>query len=116
MNLIDSVISFLISNAYAADPAPQQGGGMGSLLFLGVFFVIFYVFLLRPQIKRGKETTKMLESLEKGDEIVTNGGLLGKIKKIDEHFIDLEIAENVRIKVQKNAVTNLMPKGTYSAS
>lgn len=77
-----------------------------------VIFVLFYFLLLRPQMKRAKEHRKMVETLAKNDEVVTGGGLLGKITDVDESFVTLEIADGVRVKVQKTAVTSLMPKGT----
>lgn len=114
--MTESLLDFFIQSAHAADAPPPQGPGASSLLFLAVFFIIFYFFLLRPQIKRSKEQSKMVEALEKGDEVVTTGGILGKILKVDSSFLDIEIAKGVVIKVQKNAVSSLMPKGTYQAN
>ena len=84
---------------------------MGFLPLL-VIFVLFYFLLIRPQMKRAKEHRKMVETLAKNDEVVTSGGLLGKITDVDDNFITVEIAEGVRVKVQKTAVTSLVPKGT----
>ena len=77
-----------------------------------VIFVLFYFLLIRPQMKRAKEHRKMVETLAKNDEVVTSGGLLGRITDVEESFIRVEIAEGVRVKVQKSAVTSLVPKGT----
>ena len=75
-------------------------------------FVLFYFMLIRPQQKRAKETKAMLEALQKGDEVVAGGGIIGKISKIDESYVTLEIADNVEIHVQRPAVQMLLPKGT----
>jgi len=106
-------MSLLISDAWAdAAPAASQDAGLMGFLPLAVIFVLFYFLLIRPQMKRAKETRKMIESLAKNDEVVTSGGLLGKIVDVEESFITVEIAEGVRVKVQKSAVTSLVPKGT----
>ena len=106
-------MSLLISDAWAeAAPATPQGGALMGYLPLVVIFALFYFMLIRPQMKRAKEQRKMIESLAKNDEVVTSGGLLGKITDLDESFITVEIAEGVRVKIQKNAVTSLVPKGT----
>ena len=104
------MLDFFITNAWAQE-APQ-GGGIFSLLPLIVLFAVFYFFLIRPQMKQAKEHRQMVESLNKGDEIVTNGGLLGKIKQVGDNFIVLEIGSNTEVKVQKNSVSATMPKGT----
>ncbi|HEY8051482.1 MAG TPA: preprotein translocase subunit YajC, partial [Steroidobacteraceae bacterium] len=86
------------------------------LLMVGVFFVIFYFLLFRPQQKRAKEHQNLLAKLATGDEVVTGGGVLGKVTDVGETFITLEIADGVRIKVQKTQITQLMPKGTLKSS
>jgi len=106
-------MSFFINDAWAeAAPAAVDASGFVSLVPLILIFVIFYFLLLRPQIKRAKEHKQMAASLTKGDEVVSNGGILGRITKVDEAFITLEIADGVRVKLQKTAVTSLVPKGT----
>ena len=106
-------MSLLIPDAWAeAAPAAPQDAGLMGFVPLIVIFVLFYFLLIRPQMKRAKEQRKMVESLAKNDEIVTSGGLLGKIIEVEEGFITVEIAEGVRVKMQKNAVTTLVPKGT----
>jgi preprotein translocase subunit YajC len=105
-------MSFLISDAWAQ----AGGGGTGglvSLLPMVLIFVIFYFLLIRPQQKRSKEHKNMVAELAKGDEIVTNGGTLGKIVDTDENFVTVEVAEGVDIRVQRMAVSQMMPKGTY---
>ena len=102
---------FFISNAWA-QTAQQQGGGTSFFIMMVVFFAIFYLLLIRPQQKQAKEHKQMIESLAKGDEVVTTGGVLGRINKVGDDFIYLEIAQGLEIKVQKNSITSVMPKGT----
>lgn len=104
-------MSFFISDALAAAPAQGQPDAIMSFLPLVLIFVVFYFLLIRPQTKRAKEHKKMVESLAKGDEVVTNGGLLGRITDVGENFVQLKVADNVEVKVQKQAVATLMPKG-----
>jgi preprotein translocase subunit YajC len=104
-------MSFFISDAMAA--APQgQGDALTSLLPLVFIFIVFYFLLIRPQSKKAKEHKQMVEALAKGDEIVTNGGLLGRITKVGDNFVELEVADGVTVKVQRQAAASLMPKGT----
>jgi preprotein translocase subunit YajC len=105
----------LISDAWA-QAAPGGPSQFTPLLMVGVFFVIFYFLLFRPQQKRAKEHQNLLAKLATGDEVVTGGGLLGKVTDVGETFITLEIADGVRIKVQKTQITQLMPKGTLKSS
>ena len=107
------MLDFFISNAWAAD-APQSGGIM-SMLPLFILFAVFWFFLIRPQMKQAKEHKTMVEALAKGYEIVTNGGMLGKIKEVGDNFIVLEIAKEVQVKIQKNAISATMPKGTIKS-
>jgi len=92
------------------------GGGFAPLLMMVVFIAIFYFLLIRPQQKKAKDHQAMVTRLSAGDEVVTSGGILGKIIEVGDSFITLEIAEGVRIKVQKFQVTSLMPKGTLKSS
>ena len=108
-------MSFFISDALAAAPA-QQADPIMQFLPLLLIFVVFYFLLIRPQTKRAKEHKAMVEALAKGDEVVTNGGLLGRISQVDENFVTLKVADNVEVKVQRQAIANLMPKGTAKAS
>ncbi len=110
-------MSFFISDAMAQGaPASQPGGDILGFLPLILIFIVFYFLLIRPQVKRAKEHKKMVETLAKGDEVVTSGGILGKIKSVDESFVGLEVAEGIELKVQKSAVASLMPKGTMKSS
>ena len=110
-------MNFFISDAMA-QAAGDAGGGAGLLQFLPliVIFVIFYFLLIRPQQKRQKEHKKMTENLKKGDEVVTNGGLLGTISSVGENFITLDVAEGVTVRVQRVAVNMMMPKGTIKSA
>jgi preprotein translocase subunit YajC len=104
-------MNFFISDAIAA--APQgQADPLTSFLPLVVIFAVLYFLLIRPQAKKAKEHKQMVEALAKGDEVVTNGGVLGKIARVGDNFVELEIADQVVVKVQRQAVANVMPKGT----
>ena len=105
-------MNFLISDAWA-QAGGDAGGGLFSLLPLGVIFILFYFLLIRPQQKRAKQHKEMVTALKKGEEIVTNGGLLGKVTDLDDNFITLEIASGLNAKVQRQSVAQVMPKGTY---
>ncbi|MEZ5460718.1 preprotein translocase subunit YajC [Dokdonella sp.] len=106
-------MDFLISSAYAqAAPAAGAPNPLMSFLPLIIIFGIFYFMLIRPQMKRAKEARAMVAALVKGDEVLTTGGLVGRIEDIADSFITLEIADNISVKVQKNAVTAVLPKGT----
>jgi preprotein translocase subunit YajC len=106
-------MDLFISSAWAQDAgAAGSGGAWMQLLPLVLIFVVFYFLLIRPQTKRAKEHKEMVSKLQSGDEIVTNGGLLGRIAEVGDNFIMLEIANGVSIKVQKFQVSQLMPKGT----
>lgn len=109
-------MSFFISDAYA-QAAQQQPDVFTGLVMPMIFLaVVFYFLIIRPQSKRTKEHKSMLSELKKGDEVATNGGLLGKVTRIGENFIELEVADNTVVRVQKQAVSNLMPKGTLKSS
>lgn len=86
-----------------------------SFLPIILMFVVLWFIMIRPQMKRQKETKAMLEALAKGDEVVTAGGILGKVTKVAEQFVVVEIAANTEITVQKSAVTSVLPKGTLKA-
>jgi preprotein translocase subunit YajC len=104
-------MNFFISDALAAAPE-GPANPLTSLLPLVFIFVVFYFLLIRPQSKKAKEHKQMVESLAKGDEVVTNGGLLGKLTKIGDNFVELEVAEGFTVKLQRHAISNVMPKGT----
>jgi preprotein translocase subunit YajC len=106
-----------ISQAYAqaAPPAAAAESPLSSLtsmLPLVLMFVVLYFVMIRPQMKRQKEAKAMIEALAKGDEVVTAGGMLGKVTKLNESFLSIEIASNVEVQVQRTAVVQVLPKGT----
>ncbi len=103
---------FFISDAHAE--AEQSGGGTEMLVMIGIFFAIMYFMIIRPQQKRQKESKSLMESLSKGDEVVTSGGMMGKIKGVSDDVVRIELAENVVIKVQKSAIGSVLPKGTLN--
>ena len=108
------LLDFFIASAYAQDATPQ--GGLMSFLPLIIIFVIFYFLLIRPQMKRAKEHKNLVSALSVGDEVVTNGGLLGKITKVGESFVTVALGENMKIKIQKHAIASVMPKGTIKSA
>ena len=107
-------MNFFISDAMAQS-ADSASGGILSFLPLVILFVVFYFLLIRPQQKKAKQHKNMVAELKKGDEIITNGGLLAKIIDVGENFLTCEIAAKVEIKVQSNAVSTLLPKGTIKS-
>ncbi len=109
-------MDFFISDAMAAGEAPPQGGGLQLLIMIALFFGIMYFMIIRPQSKRAKEHAALLDSLKKGDEVVTSGGILGKVIKLGDNFIELKISDSSNLKVQRSAITAIMPKGTMKSS
>ena len=103
-------VNILIQNAWAQN----AGGGDTLLSFLPliIIFVVFYLVLIRPQTKKQKEHQEMVNTLEVGNEVVTAGGILGKIQEMNENYVHLEISENVTIKIQRQTISSLLPKGT----
>ena len=105
----------LISPAYAQATGSTPGSDLMAFLPMVAIFVVFYFLLIRPQQKRAKETKAMLQALQKGDEVVTSGGVLGKISKLTDSYATVEIAPNVEITVQRSAISLLLPKGTIKS-
>lgn len=105
-------MSALIPTAWAQAGASSASGQIAPLLMIVVFIGIFYFLLIRPQQKKAKEHQSLISQLAVGNEVVTSGGILGRITEVGDSFVTLEIADGVRIKVQKVQVTSLMPKGT----
>lgn len=101
----------MISPAYA-QAAPAGGSGFESMILLVAMFAIMYFLLIRPQMKRAKEQRAMVEALQKGDEVVAAGGLIGRISKLSDQYITLEVAPNTEIVMQRAAVQVVLPKGT----
>lgn len=102
----------LISSAYAAAPAAEQPNLLLQLAPMLIIFLIFYFLLIRPQMKKAKELRELVNNLGKGDEVVTTGGLAGRVMQLSDDLLGLEIADNVVVKVQRQSVTQVLPKGT----
>ena len=106
----------LMKEAFAQTAAPaQQGMDWVGLMPLVLLFVLLYFLMIRPQMKRAKEHKAMTETLQKGDEVITGGGVLGRISKVGDNYVTLQVAENVEIQVQKAAIQTLLPKGTIKS-
>lgn len=101
----------LISNAYAAGASPAQQPGGGSMIIM-FFLVVAFVFMLWSQQKRNKQQKAMVDALQKGDEVATIGGMLGKVDKVGDNYLNLTIADNVVVQIQRSAVQTVLPKGT----
>jgi preprotein translocase subunit YajC len=112
---MQSVLDFFVTPAYAQAAAPAGGSFSPFILMIGLF-VVFYFMIIRPQNKKQKEHREMVEALGAGDEVVTSGGLLGKVTAVGEQFLDVEVAQNVTLKVQRHTVTAIMPKGTIKSA
>ena len=113
MNLLDFLVSPAAAQA-AGGPAPASP--LMSLLPLIVLFVVFWFLLLRPQMKKAKEHRELIAKLQKGDEVLTSGGLAGRIEDLGESFVSVEVADKVSIKVQRGAITAVLPKGTLKSA
>ena len=106
-----------ISNAYAQSPLDSLGlsGNLTSFLPLVLMFVVMYFLMIRPQQKRAKDQKAMMDALAKGDEVVTAGGILGKVAKVTDGYITIEVAIGTEVVVQKSSITMLLPKGTLKS-
>lgn len=107
-----------ISNAYAQSPLDALGSAGGFISQYGILilmFVVMYFLMIRPQQKRAKEQKAMMDALAKGDEVVTAGGLLGKVAKVNDSYVTVEVASGTEVVIQKNSITMLLPKGTLKA-
>ncbi len=113
-------MEFLIADAYAQGSGAGGSGGGGLSAFVEILPIVLllgliYLMLIRPQSKRAKEQKKMLESLTKGDEVVTSGGLLGKIMDVGDNFVLIDLGSDIKVKVQRQAISNTVPKGTVKS-
>lgn len=106
------MFDLLARNAWAQQSSPPQQGGAGFLFMIVVFVLLMYLLIIRPQMKQAKAHRQLLESLAKGDEVATSGGLLGRIRDVGDNFILLEVAARVEVKVQKNTISQVLPKGS----
>lgn len=107
-----SLLDLLIAPAYAQAAAPQAPSMLSTLAFPVILLLIMYFLMIRPQMKRAKDHRAMVEKLAVGDEVITNGGIAGVVRRVGDSFVTVEIADNVEIRVQKNAVGNVLPKGS----
>jgi len=107
-------MSFFIAEAIAA-PDLAQGAGGFDIFIIVAFALIFYFIVWRPQSKRTKEHRELIGGLSKGDEVISNGGIVGKVTKVDDDFLIFEVAEKVELKLQKGAVSAVLPKGTIKS-
>lgn len=108
-------MDFFISSAHAQNAAPPGGGIMPTLIMVGLFFVFMYFMIIRPQSKRQKEHKALMDSLEKGNEVITQGGVAGRVRDVGENFIVVEVAKGVEIRIQKSSVSSVVPKGTLES-
>ncbi len=117
MQLIDTISSFFISTAYAdtASPAHPQQGGFSFFVMMAILIFFMYFAIWRPQTKRAKEQRQLLNSLAKGDEVVTAGGILGTINKISDNYVVLSLTDTVEITIQKSSIVSALPKGTLKS-
>ena len=107
---------FFIQDAYAQQAAPQAGGGMTSIIMMVLLFGVMWFFMFRPQQKKMKEHQLLITNLKKGDEVMTNGGIMGRIIDLDNFAIDLEIAKNTVVRIQRGVVVQILPKGSLKAA
>ena len=114
MNPLDFLIP--VAHAQTAAPAAAPGGMLSTLLFPVILIAIMYFLMIRPQMKRQKEHRAMLDKLAKGDEVITNGGIAGTVVGIGENFITVEVASGVQLKLQRGAITSVLPKGTLKSA
>jgi preprotein translocase subunit YajC len=117
--MFEQIMNVFVSNAHADTAAPMaagaQGGGMSFVMMFVIFFLFIYFAVWRPQSKRAKEQQSLMTSLTKGDEVMTAGGMLGRITKLTDQYIGLAIANNVEILIQKSSVVTVLPKGTLKS-
>ena len=105
-------MNFFISDAMAEGAAAPQGGGVQMITMMAIFFGIMYFMIIRPQQKRAKEHRELIASIGKGDEVVAAGGLVGKVVDLGDNLVEITVSENTTLKVQRQAVVSVLPKGT----
>lgn len=118
--MMEHILNFIIPSAYAdsmggLSGGSAQGGSMPMVIMLAGMLLFMYFFIIRPQTKRAKETQSMLASLAKGDEVMTAGGILGRVTKLTDLYVVLAIANDVEVTMQKSAIVNVLPKGTLKS-
>jgi len=108
-------MDFFINSAYAQADAGAQQSPLPTFIFLIGFILIFYLMIWRPQAKRAKEHRTLIASIAKGDEVMSSGGLLGKITHVDDNYVGIQVTDNVELKMQKSAIAAVLPKGTIKS-
>lgn len=111
-----SISNLFISNAYAEGAAVAPTSSFMDFIPLIALVAVFYFLVLRPQMKRAKEVKVMIEALQKGDEVVTSGGVMGRIAKVGDSYVSLEVAEGINLTIQKSAIQSALPKGTIKSA
>jgi preprotein translocase subunit YajC len=112
---MESISNLLVSNAYAEGAAAAPSSSFMDFIPLIGLVAVFYFLVLRPQQKRAKEMKIMMEALQKGDEVVTTGGVMGRVSKMGEGYISVEVAEGINLNIQKAAIQTVLPKGTIKS-
>ena len=121
MAFSDSILDFFISSAHAdttqvaASAAPQSSGGFSLIIMLGIFVAFMYFTVWRPQSRRAKEHKNLINTLTKGDEVITAGGMLGRVVKVSDNYIVISLAEGMDVTMQKSSIVAALPKGTIKA-
>ena len=105
-------MNFFISDAMAEGAGATQGGGLQMIIMMAIFFGIMYFMIIRPQQKRAKEHRELIASIGKGDEVVAAGGLVGKVVNQGDNLVEITVSENTTLKVQRQAIVSVLPKGT----
>lgn len=113
--LTGSTVALLSANCFAEGEAAAVGGGLSSLVMFGAIFVLMYFMMIRPQTKRAKEHKNLISGITQDDEVITVGGVLGKVTKVTDAFLVLKVAEGVDITVQRQSVSQALPKGTIKS-
>jgi preprotein translocase subunit YajC len=111
-----SLLDLLISPAAAQAAPAAQGNPMFSPLIMLVFIGVMFFFMIRPQMKRAKEHRELIAKLAKGDEVITSGGIAGRVEELGENFITVDVADGVRVKLQRTAIVAVLPKGTLKSA
>lgn len=105
----------MFTQLHAATGSASQDSGFSLIIMVGIFFLISYFVIIRPKQKQEKQQKQLMSSLNRGDEVVTYSGIMGKIVRIKDNYVVLSIADNTEIKIQKNYINNVLPKGTLKA-
>jgi len=115
MQFLDDISNFFVSSAHADTGSAAAGGGYNMIIMFAVFILFMYFGIFRPQNKKAREQRDLLGSLKEGDEVMTAGGIVGKIAKLNDNFVVLFLNDNVQITMQKSSIVNALPKGTLKS-